>query len=92
MKEFLAVYDIADPKRLRRIAKLMKRYGIRVQKSVFECQLKPSDFDRLCSEANQELDPDNDGVRFYPLFSRARVKQTQLGQQCMAAFPSAYIA
>jgi CRISPR-associated protein Cas2 len=92
MKDFLAVYDIADPKRLRRIANVMKRYGIRVQKSVFECRLQPSDFDRLCREADDELDPQRDGVRFYPLFAHAREKQMQLGIQSMAAFPNAYIA
>ena len=32
----IVTYDIADPKRLRRIAKLMQDYGIRVQKSIFE--------------------------------------------------------
>jgi CRISPR-associated protein Cas2 len=33
---WLILYDICDPKRLRRIEKLVSCYGIRVQKSVFE--------------------------------------------------------
>jgi len=32
---FLIAYDIGDPKRLRRIARLMERHAVRVQKSVF---------------------------------------------------------
>ena len=92
MKDYLAVYDIADPKRLRRIAKLMKRYGVRVQKSVFECRLAHSDYQRLCREARQELDPDADGIRIYPLYARAREKQTLFGMEMMVPFPNAYIA
>ncbi len=36
MKRWLIIYDIRDPKRLRRVAKTVENYGIRVQKSVFE--------------------------------------------------------
>jgi CRISPR-associated protein Cas2 len=32
---FLIAYDIADPKRLRRVARAMEKWGTRCQKSVF---------------------------------------------------------
>lgn len=32
---FLVAYDIADPKRLRRVARLMEKHGLRLQKSLF---------------------------------------------------------
>ena len=35
-KNWLLLYDICDPKRLRAVEKLVSRYGVRVQKSVFE--------------------------------------------------------
>lgn len=35
----IVAYDIVDNKRRTRLAKGMKSYGYRVQKSVFECQL-----------------------------------------------------
>jgi len=35
-RHFLVIYDIREPRRLQRIAKLMEEYGLRVQKSVFE--------------------------------------------------------
>lgn len=92
MKEYLAVYDIADPKRLRRVANLMKRYGIRVQKSVFECRLAGRDFQQLCRDADKELDPEADGIRIYPLHARARDKQTLFGIENMISLPNAYIA
>jgi len=36
MKHWLAIYDIRNEKRLRKIAKIIESYGERVQKSVFE--------------------------------------------------------
>ena len=37
----IVAYDIADPRRLIRVAKIMKDYGLRVQKSVFEVETDP---------------------------------------------------
>ena len=36
---YLVAYDIADPSRLRRVAKACEDYGIRLEKSVFQCDL-----------------------------------------------------
>ncbi|MFN3411977.1 MAG: CRISPR-associated endonuclease Cas2 [Exilispira sp.] len=33
---WVVLYDIRNPKRLKKVAKIMESYGIRVQKSVFE--------------------------------------------------------
>lgn len=33
---WIVFYDIRNPKRLRKVAKILESYGIRVQKSVFE--------------------------------------------------------
>jgi len=44
MRRFVLVsYDISDDKRLRRIYKLLRGYGERVQYSVFLCQLTDKD-------------------------------------------------
>jgi len=39
---WLVIYDICDPKRLRAVEKIVSRYGIRVQKSVFESDANES--------------------------------------------------
>jgi len=44
---YLVCYDIRDPKRLRRVHKLMKGYGEPWQYSVFYCVLKAIDRARL---------------------------------------------
>ena len=46
----LIAYDISDPKRLRRVAKTLERYGIRIEKSVFTCDLAPAKITKLCGE------------------------------------------
>lgn len=74
---YLVVYDIANPKRLRRVAKVMTRFGVRVQKSVFECNLKPSMVREMIDAVNGIIDSESDGIRVYPLPAYA-VEQTSL--------------
>lgn len=42
-RRLLIAYDIADPKRLRRVIKIMESYGTRLQYSVFICDLAGSE-------------------------------------------------
>ncbi len=43
----LIAYDIADPKRLHRIAEACEDFGVRIQDSLFECWLEQDQFDGL---------------------------------------------
>ncbi len=65
-------YDIADARRLRRVARIMERFGTRVQKSVFECWLAPSDKRALEEALASVLQSPPDGVRWYPLCADCR--------------------
>ena len=44
---YLVTYDIADPKRLRRVFKTMKGFGVHLQLSVFQCDLPEIDLVRM---------------------------------------------
>lgn len=44
---YLVTYDIADPKRWRKVFKKMCSFGEHVQLSVFRCDLTPERFARL---------------------------------------------
>ena len=46
----LIAYDISDPRRLRRVAKVLERYGIRIEKSVFTCDLETAKIMKLQQE------------------------------------------
>ena len=77
--EYLVAYDICDPRRLRRVAKLMERFGARMQKSVFECVMPAASLDELLDEAAKLIDPAEDGIRVYPLPAGVRERARLLG-------------
>ncbi len=66
----LITYDVETSstngaRRLRRVAKACEDYGIRVQNSVFECLLDPSQFSMLKHKLSQIIDKESDSIRFY---------------------------
>ena len=60
-------YDISDDKRRLKVAKVLKDFGQRVQLSVFEARLEPSELGRLKKRLTPILDQAEDSVRLYPL-------------------------
>lgn len=60
-------YDIVDDKKRLRVAKLMKNYGVRVQKSVFECRLDDRRYLKMKEQIEKVIDWEEDGVRYYAL-------------------------
>ncbi len=68
----LATYDVdtiseTGQKRLRKVAKLCKDYGRRVQNSVFECELTEAQFIQLKEALSEVIDKNLDSLRFYHL-------------------------
>ena len=66
----LVTYDVstveaAGRRRLRRVAQACKDYGLRVQKSVFECQVGQKEWAQLRARLLQEMDVEQDSLRFY---------------------------
>ena len=61
---YLVSYDIADPKRLRRVARIMEGYGTRLQFSVFECPLDDLRLAQVRSELDEEINHEEDQVLF----------------------------
>lgn len=71
-KFWLVTYDIANQRRLRRVAALMTQFGVRVQKSVFECWLTDQALRELQKRIAPLLEPQQDSVRYYPLCADCR--------------------
>ncbi len=80
----LVSYDVdthnaEGERRLRRVAKVCKDYGQRVQYSVFECLVDPAQWvvfrDRLISV----IDEEKDSLRFYYLGSNWQNRVEQIG-------------
>ena len=59
--------DAAGKRRLRHIAKACQNFGIRVQYSVFECNVDPAQWVRLKATLEDIFDPSTDSLRYYNL-------------------------
>ena len=80
----LVTYDVntTDPggrRRLRRIARICKDYGQRVQFSVFECQVDPAQWTDLRARLIREIDDEADSLRFYRLGANWRPRVEHVG-------------
>ena len=76
----LIIYDIADPKRLQKVAKTCEDYGARVQFSVFECWLEDDGFEQLWGRIEELLDPEQDKVAAYTLDKATAKARRILGE------------
>lgn len=65
IQHIVASYDIHDPKRLANVAKIMKNFGQRVLKSVFECNLTSDGFEHMRQTVEDAIDHMEDSVRYY---------------------------
>ncbi len=70
----LVTYDVSTitpdgRKRLNRVAKACKDYGIRAQKSIFECEIDPAQWVVLKSKLLGIINESEDSLRFYYLGS-----------------------
>jgi CRISPR-associated protein Cas2 len=71
--------DDKGPRRLRRVAKVCKNYGQRVQYSVFECIVDPAQWAVLRQNLIDEIDESNDSLRFYFLGANWRRRVEHIG-------------
>lgn len=80
----LVAYDVntATPEgrsRLRRVARVCKDYGQRVQNSVFECRLTPAQRLMMEKDLTDIIDEGSDSLRLYNLGANYRSKITHIG-------------
>jgi CRISPR-associated protein Cas2 len=76
----IVAYDIANPKRLAKIAKIMKDYGSRVQKSIFEVSARGGVFNEIRRRVEEVIIPEEDGVKFYPVCEKCAGTVEIIGQ------------
>lgn len=81
----LVTYDVSTVavtgrRRLRRVAKVCQNYGQRVQKSVFECKVDKNTYEILEKRLLDEIDLDEDNLRFYRLSEPLNEHVKEFGQ------------
>jgi CRISPR-associated protein Cas2 len=80
----LVSYDVSmdddeGARRLRRVAKVCKNYGQRVQYSVFECIVDPAQWAKMRQMLIDEIDESKDSLRFYFLGSNWKRRVEHIG-------------
>lgn len=77
-RRYLMAYDIADPRRLRRVCSLMEDHGERLQYSVFICDLSVAELAELEAAVTNVIHLVQDSVvriDLGPTFSPAAIRQ-----------------
>lgn len=82
----LITYDVDfsnenGAKRLRKVARLCEKYGVRVQNSVFEMLIDPAQLVEIKKSLERVIDKSKDSVRFYSLGKKWEGRVEILGQQ-----------
>jgi CRISPR-associated protein Cas2 len=70
----MVCYDIPSDKRRGRVAQVLKGFGYRVQRSVFECEVTAEQFSKMKQRVMKRIEPDEDSVRYYNLCASCLVK------------------
>ncbi|MBN2568607.1 MAG: CRISPR-associated endonuclease Cas2 [Deltaproteobacteria bacterium] len=76
----IVAYDIADERRLAKVAKIISDYGVRVQKSIFEVTAPDKIFAEMKSRVEDVLVWEKDGVKYYPLCRKCAETAEIIGQ------------
>lgn len=66
-------YDVPDDRRRNKIGKILEGFGTRVQKSVFECDMKPESIKILKQKLARILKAE-DSMRYYYLCAQCILK------------------
>lgn len=93
-RNFIVTYDIRDPKRLRRVFKLCKGYGIHLQYSVFECDLTEMEKIEMENRLKEIINQQDDQILFIdlgPTAYRGERTITALGQSYIKVDEPCYV-
>ncbi|SEM46056.1 CRISPR-associated protein, Cas2 family [Syntrophus gentianae] len=76
----IVAYDIANPKRIAQVARILKDYGVRVQKSIFEVDVNGGVFTAMKKRIETVIVPAEDGVKYFPLCRKCAGTVEIIGQ------------
>lgn len=77
---WVVAYDTPSNRRRRKFSQLLEGYGLRVQWSVFECELRSEQLQRLRLRLERLIVPLEDSVRFWPVPERSGQQVIHLGR------------
>ncbi|MDB4948550.1 MAG: CRISPR-associated protein Cas2 [Gemmatimonadetes bacterium] len=75
----MVAYDITDDARRERVAAALQDYGVRVQKSIFECSITAAERRVMVGAVRSRIDPAVDSVLVYGVCTRCLRRVLRLG-------------
>ena len=80
----LVSYDVSTitldgRRRLRQIARACQNWGVRVQNSVFECNVNPAQWVKLKADLEGIFNPETDSLRYYNLGDKYNTRIEHVG-------------
>lgn len=76
---YVISYDIVSDKKRGRVANILKDYGIRMQKSVFECRLDARNLEDIMKKLDGIINKKEDSILFYRLCTACEKHNMFLG-------------
>ncbi|QKF92731.1 CRISPR-associated endonuclease Cas2 [Campylobacter sp. CCUG 57310] len=73
-------YDIRSTKRRNKVSNLLESYGLRANYSVFELDIKESDYYLIKSKIAKLIEPKSDKVLFYRVCKTCLAKSESMGE------------
>jgi len=64
---YMVCYDISNPKRLGKVAKVLENHGMRIQKSFFQCEMNKENMINLKNKLLKIINRRKDSLFIYPL-------------------------
>lgn len=88
---WLIAYDIADPRRLRRVERAVAAVGTRVHDSLFLCELDEEELFGLQRRLARLIDASADAVQYLPWCDKDRAASRHLGTSADPVAADAWI-
>ena len=76
---FVVAYDVVKDRRREKVMNTLKNFGLRVQYSVFECELTTGKLEELRERLRTLIDPRRDRLHIYPLCDACFFRSESLG-------------
>lgn len=87
----LIAYDIGNAKRLRKVARVMQSFGVRVQRSVFECRINQAQLDALLARVKLVIKPKEDRIHLYQICENCQARMANHGRVALTADPETWV-
>jgi CRISPR-associated protein Cas2 len=89
---YIVAYDICNPSRLRKVARICEDYGLRIQKSVFECDLSAELMKEMLERLKEVVEEKKDSILSQPLCRACCASRSEIGPSLFSAVPDVLVA